>query len=985
MKTKYSKRESIVGVLALILILTLSFAFVFGQTTASTADAASGDDGTWITVGEIYNDKTQMFDRDNLAALFEAITGGSSFDVVQYAAKVVTTSADFRTANGGNNIVVEFGGLKWNAVYLTTSKTGDVILDLWRSSDGLQGYNGLTQKNQATFSSDGWGANNDESEGTDKYPANMYSTSLIRVDKLNAGGNIAINKNDVTPHEQDLANQYARFTMKGDENGLVNGKLSLTEYIATPAQVSYQEDEFNEATAQQVYYTKYYYPNEAYGTPREGGSWGYGDYSNYSLQDSLREENEKYGAWKNDYLWLPSHSETGDDNRNRSGEYGIWETDTALLSNPSSYAWLRSAYSATTRAIALDGSGGWDDQYVSNTNWVRPALHLNLTKAVATTFFEYAIEYDANGGNGEIPKEYHMADERVTLPTDGVEWPGYTFLGWCKWKNSFSVIKSLAGERSAGIITSLTLTREQAEALPDNTQTLYALWAPDNNANGIADYREYKVVYNTNGGSSDPPSEEYHMLDETFLLSDGDGIERTGCIFLGWSEEKKNIIDCLEDESGIITAFTLTEEAFNKLSDRDNTFRVKTFYAVWAKDDNGNATPDYLETGTTIPELSVVVFGDMVVEYDGEPHKLQIDGDLPEEFKVTYEGNNGYDDTTGAIEPGIYTVTAIFTDGSDAEVARKTATLTVTKKKYDMAGVTFEDKTYTYDGAPHSLVIAGTLPAGVTVTYFGNGHIDVGVYEVLATFTIADPAHYKVPVELTATLTIEDNGRSLQGIAFQDAIVTYDGNEHSIFIEGTPADGISVTYTNNGQIDPGVYSVTAVFSDGAGKFAEMTATLTILQASLKYKDDNGNTTLVVDSADGFDPDLELSVERADDDITRTLWAWEKDALSQRYSVKFTKNGVEMPFDGKATVRLLIPEEFRNREFSLQSVGRASAIEYMRDGDYVIFEADGLSAYAFAVDGVAFLPIIFGAAAISLLGVGALIILAIITKKNKKGE
>lgn len=967
MKMKIFNKKGIVGVIALAVILALSLTVVFVP-SESTAYAANFDEGQWISVNEIYNDTTQSFNKDNLSTLFEALTGDSSFNVVQYAAKMTTTSAGFRGVNGGNNIMVKFGGFYWDAVYLTTSRTGDVILDLWRSNEGLRGYG---VNNQATFSA-GWGNEVHDSESTDMYPANMYSTSQIRVLTLNAGGNIATSRNTVTTQAQDEKSQYARFTMEG-EAGLVNGKPSLTKYIDTPAQLSYQEDEWNEGTAQRLLDTKYYYQNEAYGKPREGGSWGLDD-NDYSLQDGLRADNEKYGAWQNDYLWLPSYSETGDDNH----DDGIWETDEYLRDSVGTLVWLRSGeVDATHIVYGLDG--GIDDITVTQTYWVRPALHLNLTKVMEETYFEYAIEYDANDGTGTIPTEYHLAGEYVTLPTGGVKRVGHTFLGWCKWKNSFSVIKSLASERSAGIITSLTLTREQAEKLPDRTQTLYALWAQDNNANGTPDYREYKTVYDTNGGGGDPPSEEYHLINETFLLPNGGGIERPGCIFLGWSEEQKDIIKRLEDESGIITAFSLTEAAFNALTERVDTFRIKTFYAVWAQDDNGNATPDYLETGTTIPELSVILFGDMVVEYDGEPHKLLIDGDLPEGFDVTYEGN-GYDSAVGATEPGIYTVTAIFTDGS-GEVERKTATLTITKKKYDMTGVTFEDKTFKYDGAPHSLEVEG-LPVGVEATYENNGQTEPGVYIVKATFTV-DIDHYEVPEPMTATLTIEDGGHGLDGITFLDKTVTYDGNEHSIFITGTPSVGIAVTYENNGQTEPGIYVVTAVFSDGAGEFAEMTATLTILKPSLELKDENGDVMLIVDSEDGFDPTWEIVLDETDD-ITRTFLAWENDSLSEKCTLKFMKNGVEVPFDGKVTVRLLIPEEWRDKDFTLQSVGRAT-VEYTRDGDYVVFETDGLSAYAFTMYGVAYLPILLAAAGISLLGMGALIVLAIVIKKNKKGE
>jgi len=67
--------------------------------------------------------------------------------------------------------------------------------------------------------------------------------------------------------------------------------------------------------------------------------------------------------------------------------------------------------------------------------------------------------------------------------------------------------------------------------------------------------------------------------------------------------------------------------------------------------------------------------------------------------------------------------------------------------------------TVTYDGEEHSIVYAGTLPEGVTVTgytYNGSaatGATNAGTYAVVAVITIADPDNYKLP-ELKATLLI---------------------------------------------------------------------------------------------------------------------------------------------------------------------------------------------------------------------------------------
>ncbi|MCL1946429.1 MAG: hypothetical protein FWF51_04650, partial [Chitinivibrionia bacterium] len=79
--------------------------------------------------------------------------------------------------------------------------------------------------------------------------------------------------------------------------------------------------------------------------------------------------------------------------------------------------------------------------------------------------------------------------------------------------------------------------------------------------------------------------------------------------------------------------------------------------------------------------------------------------------------------------------------------------INVAKANYDMNGITFADKTVTHDGAAQSILINGTLPSGVTVTYTGNGQTAVGEYQITANFATTNE-NYNVPSAMTATLTI---------------------------------------------------------------------------------------------------------------------------------------------------------------------------------------------------------------------------------------
>ena len=148
-------------------------------------------------------------------------------------------------------------------------------------------------------------------------------------------------------------------------------------------------------------------------------------------------------------------------------------------------------------------------------------------------------------------------------------------------------------------------------------------------------------------------------------------------------------------------------------------------------------------------DMSGITFADDRVTYDGEVHSLAISGTLPGGVSVSY-------DVSYKVNAGEYTVTATFT-GDSANynaIPDMTAKLTIAKAVYDMSGVTFADGNFTYDGQAHSLVISGTLPTGVSVTYAGNDKTNAGEYTVTASFT-GDYANYNAIPDMTATLTIE--------------------------------------------------------------------------------------------------------------------------------------------------------------------------------------------------------------------------------------
>lgn len=226
-------------------------------------------------------------------------------------------------------------------------------------------------------------------------------------------------------------------------------------------------------------------------------------------------------------------------------------------------------------------------------------------------------------------------------------------------------------------------------------------------------------------------------------------------------------------------------------------------------------------------DMSNVRFIGRSFVYDGNEHRLEVTGDLPEGVTVSYV-NNGLTDV-GSVE-----VIAIFKgDTHNYEPIKElSATLTVVKGEYDMSNIKFEDKTVTYDGTLHSLEVTGTLPEGVTVTYINNHKAFAGTYEVTAHFK-GDGLNYNPIPDMTAILTIEKATYDMSGVTFKDKTFTYDGEAHTCVVEGELPEGVTVYYDGNyNKFEVGVYEITAHFKGDEKNYnpiPDMKATLRITE------------------------------------------------------------------------------------------------------------------------------------------------------------
>ncbi len=357
------KRYRCISALAAAIVIVavlLCFCFVsFNNINDVFAFTASNINSGAVDVGDIllegYADRTdgKVFNKDIMSELYTKLTGDKSKSGISDVDALGTlTAADIRAKNEGKDIVLTMDGQKWTVTHLTKDSSGKTIVTLWRATES------------ATHTWNPWYDN----VTTYAYPSNMYSTSFVRADALNSGGNGYVatkGATTLTKVAQKADHKYARLTMP-------SVKGSLTNFIVKPSAVAYQGNQNNNVGGA-IGNVGWTLPNEAYGTPSGTVNWYVGDGKNMDYSGK-----SGYADWKDDYIWLPSLTETGRDETTN----GIWALSNNQRSN-STTSWLRSGdFTYANYAYYLYAAGSpFNSNYVTLSYAVRPALHLNLDSA----------------------------------------------------------------------------------------------------------------------------------------------------------------------------------------------------------------------------------------------------------------------------------------------------------------------------------------------------------------------------------------------------------------------------------------------------------------------------------------------------------------------------------------------------------------------------------------------------------------------------
>ena len=133
----------------------------------------------------------------------------------------------------------------------------------------------------------------------------------------------------------------------------------------------------------------------------------------------------------------------------------------------------------------------------------------------------------------------------------------------------------------------------------------------------------------------------------------------------------------------------------------------------------------------------------------------------------------------------------------------------IAKAGYDMSQVNWsEQKTYTYDGEEHELLLDG-VPEELEVRYSGNVGISAGSYRARASFINPDTHNFATPDDMVVNWDIVIREVDMSGVRWNyEGPFTYDGDNKRIELVNLP-EGIGVEYEGNSAFNAGIYNAQA--------------------------------------------------------------------------------------------------------------------------------------------------------------------------------
>ncbi len=367
-----------------------------------------------------------------VSSLIDEITRNAKTHGKAVSQKNITVAYGRYSLTGGT----ETSSLVWMPVYMSTSRTGDAILTMYlastngpKSAQEMSGFTNVDLRN-------GGSVGQYTTHPNCGAPSNMYGVSYIRSVTLgnqtkymsyDANHSPSYTENKGTTLKSTESHKYLDLQtyMEVLDTGSVASMGYLYDDLATPSEMLWQSYEsyaefigdtgavlngkgegvnLDETNASD--WAKYCFPNEAYDAPRsftkkDGATGASGttvtpEYNNANFDYKAKPQ---YTDWQNDKVWLPSLTEVGtgdwDGSLTDSGNLnGLWKLTAEQRGNArdGGASWLRTANTvyamdgqnySTYSMFCCEEDGSIGTHSLKELNIaVRPAIHLNLTKAI---------------------------------------------------------------------------------------------------------------------------------------------------------------------------------------------------------------------------------------------------------------------------------------------------------------------------------------------------------------------------------------------------------------------------------------------------------------------------------------------------------------------------------------------------------------------------------------------------------------------------
>ncbi len=163
--------------------------------------------------------------------------------------------------------------------------------------------------------------------------------------------------------------------------------------------------------------------------------------------------------------------------------------------------------------------------------------------------------------------------------------------------------------------------------------------------------------------------------------------------------------------------------------------------------------------------------------------------------------------------------------------------VTVEKRAYDISGITFADKTATYNGTYQTIDFTGALPIGLDGiplrASISTGGVDAGEYTLTMSF-LSDSRNYILPDNITAKLNISPFSTD---VIWENTLFVYDGTPKLPSAYYLNENGVKLPLSVNGtQVNAKESAIATAVSPGSNYILKNpTAEFTVMKADISFE------------------------------------------------------------------------------------------------------------------------------------------------------